>query len=153
MTTAPAYQPTTRRNWSWLAFTVGIVAGIIIGIVGLFGLGAVLFQDDVSAALEDEQTSTEVQTAAADLEECYGMNVYGCQSNNAFTMGTIRNTVGTPADDEDLERGLQLFDRGLSVSDEQGCATATEQSPVCWLAKSSMNAGVVMVREAAGVEN
>lgn len=50
-----SYEVPRRRWWSWQSFVGGSVTGIIIGIIGLFALGAILFEDEIAATPEAEQ--------------------------------------------------------------------------------------------------
>lgn len=50
-----AYAVPRRRWWTWQSFAAGSVAGIISGIIGLFALGAVLFEDDIATDLEADK--------------------------------------------------------------------------------------------------
>lgn len=142
MTTPFIDHSVRRRRWSWLSFAVGIV----VGVVGFFALGSVLFSDDISTALEEEKGSgsavEQVQTIAAQMTTCdpHGRS---CHFNNMERVNEI--DLAMPERPSGLNNALVSFRTEYGSFTGRGCGRNTSNA-ICGLTGLNLNLAVSTVK-------
>lgn len=148
----PHPQPRPRTRWSWLSFGVGTGAGVILGMVGLMLLGMILFEDDVSAALDEDRGSgndphSVVADAAELLTKCEGTGMVAqmCLVRNKPLVERIAEESRNLPTTHDSASLSSTADSWLDSREEwlrSGCGSDDPDPLLCPLPLMSMNLDV-----------
>ena len=139
-----------HTRWSWASFGAGIFVGIIVGIIGFFALVAILFSDDISTALDEEQAGSDqvaqVQELAAELTTCDAHDSV-CHYGNYSRVTQI--DAAMPDAPASLRNALASFETEHESFADLRCGV-NKQNVMCGLAGMNMNVAVSTIKAEAG---
>lgn len=146
-----------RQAWSWRSFAVGIVAGIVTGAIGLFGLGAILFEDDIAADLEAERATNsgpqvtraesifdEAQEAIESTQQCNGVVCVGLNEVRLDDIESSLVAVMPRQASIDLSLAYGEWYRANRVWSSQWCNQETNET--CDQAQQDMNQALAAMK-------
>lgn len=137
------------RRWSWPSFGAGIATGAVVGVAGVFALGAVLFEDDIRAdlaAASDGQASvSQVQEYAARLTTCDAHD-RACHRSNQEMTSSISEAIDNPP--AKLQNALVSFSTEYNSFVSRDCGVNTS-NVMCGLAGMNMNMAVATIKAEA----
>ena len=140
-------QPT--RRWSWTTYAAGVATGVIVGAAGFFGLGALLFEDDIQADLQTESTDSfavdYAQDYAAQLTTCEAHS-RSCHEYNDNLVNAINNALDNPP--PGLKYALISFSTEYASFVNQRCGV-NKSNVMCGLAGMNMNLAVATIKAEA----
>lgn len=152
------YEVPRQRWWSWRSFVAGALAGVIVGILGLFALGAILFEDEIAADLEAEQPRkpeyqwTQAQVVPAETREAIrsAMNCSGvvCVGINEIRLDEIESYLAGVQPRQasiDLSHAYGDWYRANRIWSSQWCQQETNQT--CDHAAQDMNEALNIMKQ------
>lgn len=151
-----SFEELPRKKWSWMPFFLGIATGITVGIIGVFALGAVLFEDDIVADLEaaradDASHVTRAESVPRDAQEAI-LKLLPCNDQLCVQMNKVRlEDIGVslvavqPRQASiDLSHTYGEWHRALHIWDSQWCNQETNET--CDEAAQDMNDAIHTMR-------
>lgn len=138
--------PPPKTGWSWSTFVIGAVVGIFVGVIGVFAVGALLFEGQISADLKEaeaEQSAIEqVQSLSAQLGTCDAHD-RRCHMENKAQVDRIdaAMTNQPPA----LGNAITSFSTEYESFTSRNCGIV-KTNVMCGLAGMNMNVAVSTIK-------